>query len=156
MASIALIGGLALSGCGTDVAGTSPAAATTQVATTQLSTGTGSTGASTDTTSTTSETISATTAAARAFMDTLSNEQLEALTYDYDEETKSTSWSNFPVTFVDRAGVNLADLTEEQQAAALAVLEGLLSEESYQMAVGIMDGDQYLLDNSSSTEESLG
>lgn len=76
--------------------------------------------------------------------------------YGYDDETKSTSWSNFPVTFVQRAGINLHDLTEEQQAAALNVLESLLSDEAYATAVGIMNGDQYLLENSSSTESSLG
>ena len=44
--------------------------------------------------------------------------------YAYDDATKTTSWSNFPVTFVQRAGLNRADLTEEQQTAALAVLHG--------------------------------
>lgn len=76
--------------------------------------------------------------------------------YDYDDDTKTTSWSNFPVTFVERAGLNLADLTEEQQAAAMAVLESLLSDEAYANVTGIMEGDQFLLDNSSSTEDSLG
>jgi hypothetical protein len=43
----------------------------------------------------------------------VSDEQIESVTYDYDEETKTTSWSNFPVTFVDRAGLYGADLTED-------------------------------------------
>ena len=60
------------------------------------------------------------------------------------------------MTFVERAGVNLADLTEEQQTAALAVLESLLSDEAYATIEGIMNGDQYLLENSTSTEASLG
>lgn len=60
------------------------------------------------------------------------------------------------MTFVDRAGLNLADLTDEQKAAALEVLEGLLSEEAYATVEGIMEGDEYLLENSSSTEDSLG
>lgn len=54
--------------------------------------------------STTEETISSTAEAAQAFLDTLSDEEKETVLYDYDDETKSTSWSNFPVTFVDRPG----------------------------------------------------
>lgn len=106
--------------------------------------------------STTSETIADTTAAAQAFLDTLSDEQREAVLYAFDDETKTTSWSNFPVTFVERAGLHLADLTDEQKTAALAVLESLLSDDAYATVVGIMGGDEYLHENSSSTEASLG
>ncbi|WP_228066959.1 DUF3500 domain-containing protein [Microbacterium paludicola] len=105
---------------------------------------------------TTAETIASTTSAADAFIATLTVEQHETLLYAYDDDTKTTSWSNFPVTFVERAGLNLADLTEEQRQAALTVLESLLSDEAYATVVGIMGGDQYLLENSSSTESSLG
>jgi hypothetical protein len=105
---------------------------------------------------TTTETISNTTAAVEAFLATLSDEQSEAVTYDYDDETKTTSWSNYPVTFVDRAGLNVADLAEEQQVAALQVMEALLSDDAYETVSNIIGGDQYLLENSSSTETSLG
>lgn len=104
----------------------------------------------------TAATISDTETAATAFLATLSDEQRESLVYDYDDETKSTSWSNFPVTFVERAGLNLEDLTEEQRAAAMDVLEALLSEEGYETVTGIIGGDEFLLENSSSTEDSLG
>ncbi|WP_282856550.1 DUF3500 domain-containing protein [Pseudoclavibacter helvolus] len=154
IASVLLAGSLALSGCAavdsaasaatTATSATSSAAATVESVTADASTGT------------TAQTIADTTAAAEAFMATLSAEQVEQLTYAYDDETKSTSWSNFPVTFVERAGLNLSDLTEVQQAAALKVLEALLSDEGYATVTGIMNGDQYLLDNSSSTEASLG
>lgn len=154
IASVLLAGSLALSGCAavdsaasaatTATSATSSAAATAESVTADASTGT------------TAQTIADTTAAAEAFMATLSAEQVEQLTYAYDDETKSTSWSNFPVTFVERAGLNLSDLTEVQQAAALKVLEALLSDEGYATVTGIMNGDQYLLDNSSSTEASLG
>lgn len=154
-----MIGTMVLTGCAVD--GSSASSATTSIVssvtseTTAPSSSSTATTTSTDTT-TTDETISDTTAAAEAFMATLSDEQIETLTYDYDDETKSTSWSNFPVTFVDRAGLNLADLDEEQQAAALEVLKSLLSEEAYATVEGIMEGDQYLADNSSTTEDSLG
>ena len=61
-----------------------------------------------------------------------------------------------PVTLVDRAGVNLADLSDEQRTAALRVLDALLSDEGYATVTGIMGGDEYLHEKSSSTEDSLG
>ncbi|WP_198961969.1 DUF3500 domain-containing protein [Pseudonocardia sp. MH-G8] len=148
--STLLVGVLALSGCAAGSATGSAATDSSSSITTTLvdSEATSAT--------TTTETITGTTAAAEAFLATLSDEQRETLLYAYDDETKTTSWSNFPVTFVERAGLNLTDLTEEQQTAALTVLQALLSDEGYATAVGIIEGDQYLLDNSSSTEDSLG
>jgi len=161
--SLLLIGGLTLSGCAAGVIDDTSAENSTQSSSSAESTAestTESAAADTSTTAdadgTTAGTIADTAAAAETFLATLSAEQVDAVTYDYDDETKSTSWSNFPVTFVDRAGLNLTDLTDEQQSAAMAVLENLLSEEAYATAVGIMDGDQYLLDHSSTTEGSLG
>lgn len=114
------------------------------------------TGTSAGTAADTEATIADTVAAAEEFLTTLNEEQKATLVYDYNDETKSTSWSNFPVTFVERAGLNLHDLTEEQQQAALKVLQGLLNEEAYQMAVNIMAGDQHLLDYAAGAEDSLG
>lgn len=155
--ALVLVTTLTLAGC----AGASTATATTSTATTSsataATTASASAAASTETTTgTTAATIADTTAAAEAFLATLTDEQRETVRYAYDDETKTTSWSNFPVTFVQRAGLNLNDLTEEQQTAALAVLEGLLSDEAYATVVGIMGGDEYLHEYSSSTEESLG
>ncbi|GAA5155912.1 DUF3500 domain-containing protein [Nocardioides marinquilinus] len=104
----------------------------------------------------TSTTVSDAAAAAEAFLATLTDEQRGQVVYDYDDETRTTSWSNFPVTFVERAGLNLADLTEEQQGAAMEVLAALLDDEGYATVAAIIGGDQYLADNSSSTESSLG
>ncbi|WP_160050156.1 DUF3500 domain-containing protein [Nocardiopsis sp. FR4] len=148
-AAALLAAGIALSGCAT--AGTtaseptSSAPSTAETATSQNASST-----------TTEETITDASAAAEAFTETLSDEQREQLLYAYDDETKTTSWSNFPVTFVDRAGLNLADLDEEQRTAAMKVLQALLSEEGYATVTGIMGGDEFLLENSSSTEGSLG
>ncbi|MBY6410335.1 DUF3500 domain-containing protein [Rhodococcus sp. BP-252] len=150
--SLVLVGGLFLGGCASDATD----AATTTAAAQQVSTSQTATTATSTDASTTAETISATTEAAEAFLATLSDEQREQVTYAFDDETKTTSWSNFPVAFVDRAGLNLADLTDEQKAAALNVLEALLSDEGYETVTGIMGGDEYLHENSSSTEESLG
>lgn len=149
--ALVLASGLALSGCAA-AAGSSSGSSSGSGETTSLS----SYRADTEDASTTEETISDTSAAIEEFLDTLSDEERDAVLYDYDDDTKTTSWSNFPVTFVDRAGLNLTDLTEEQQAAAMKVLEALLSEEGYETVTGIMGGDEYLAENSSSTESSLG
>lgn len=109
-----------------------------------------------DTTSTskgtTSQTISDTAKAAEEFLSTLSDEQKEQVLYDYNDETKSTSWSNFPVTFVERSGIKLGDLGETQRAAALKVLKALLNDEAYAKVTGIMAGDQYLKDNANASD----
>lgn len=155
-ATLALSSSLLLSGCSAPA----DAASSSTVATASTTSSAASTEATTEDAtasgSTTASTISETAEAAQAFLDTLTDEQKQQVVYDYDDETKTTSWSNFPVTFVDRAGVNLTDLSDEQQAAALKVLESLLSDEGYQTVEDIMGGDEYLAENSSSTEDSLG
>ncbi|WP_211439541.1 DUF3500 domain-containing protein [Corynebacterium glutamicum] len=146
-----------LAGCSTS--GTDETTTTTvssAAASTTTSTSSDSSSSSSSDSSTTAETISNTAEAAQAFLSTLSTEEQDAVLYDYDAEEKSTGWSNFPVTFVQRSGVNLTDLTEEQQAAALNVLKNLLNDDAYQMIEDIMASDQYLNDESNTTEDSLG
>ncbi|MFE4499768.1 DUF3500 domain-containing protein [Rhodococcus sp. NPDC056743] len=149
--SAMLAGGLLLGGCAAETTDGS-AASPVSVADVESVDST----ATTDDSTTTAETITSTTDAAEAFLQTLSDEQREQVTYAFDDETKTTSWSNFPVTFVDRAGLNISELTDEQQAAALKVLEALLSDEGYETVTGIMGGDEFLHENSSGAEESLG
>lgn len=50
------------------------------------------------------EPTAATAAAAQAFMDTLADEQKATLVGDYDDNNRTITWSNFPVTFVQRGG----------------------------------------------------
>lgn len=159
--STVLVGGLVLGGCAAQVdttaSGSSASSSTTASPSLSSALSTAAESAiSGSKSTTTAQTITDTAAAAEAFLATLSNEQRETVLYDYDDETKTTSWSNFPVTFVQRAGVNLADLTDEQQAAALVVLQSLLSDDAYATVSGIIGGDKYLQENSSSTESSLG
>ncbi|WP_285137895.1 DUF3500 domain-containing protein [Microbacterium sp. lyk4-40-TSB-66] len=153
LAAGAVLLSVTLTGCAGATASVEPTAtATTSVTQEVTATTTAATTTDTDGTSatTTAETITDTAAAAEAFLATLSDEQRDAVLYAFDDETKTTSWSNFPVTFVQRAGLNLADLADEQKTAALAVLESLLSDEAHATVVGIMNGDQYLADYSSS------
>src|SRR3954454_20540077 len=84
---------------------------------------------------------SRTVAATEAFLETLDDSQREQVTYDFDSDEKS-DWSNFPVPVVARPGLPFSDMNQEQQQAAMAILQAALSEEGYKKTVGIMVGDQ--------------
>ena len=145
LASLILAGGLTIASCTTGTTDTATAPAGTSIVRQVADTTSTSKGA-------TSQTISDTAKAAEEFLSTLSDEQKEQVLYDYDDETKSTSWSNFPVTFVERSGIKLGDLNETQRAAALKVLKALLNDEAYAKVTGIMAGDQYLKDNANASD----
>ncbi|MEK0377439.1 DUF3500 domain-containing protein, partial [Corynebacterium mastitidis] len=136
----------------TDNTASANSTATSAAATTEAS---ASTASASDAT-TTRATVQSTAEAAQAFLSTLSEEQRSTVLRDYEDEDKSVTWSNFPVTFVERAGVNLKDLSDEQRAAAMNVLKALLNDDAYATVTGIMVGDEYLLDKSNTTEDSLG
>ena len=87
---------------------------------------------------------SRTVAATEAFLATLDDAQREQASFDFDDELKTSNWSNLPAPLVERSGVPFSDMTEEQQQAAMAVLQAALSEEGYQKSVGIMVSDQAL------------
>lgn len=145
LASLILAGGLTITSCTTGTTDTATAPAGNSIVRQVADTTSTSKG-------TTSQTISDTAKAAEEFLNTLSDEQKEQVLYDYDDETKSTSWSNFPVTFVERSGIKLGDLGETQRAAALKVLKALLNDEAYAKVTGIMAGDQYLKDNTNASD----
>ena len=145
LASLILAGGLTIASCTTGTTDTATAQAGTSIVRQVADTTSTSKG-------TTSQTISDTAKAAEEFLSTLSDEQKEQVLYNYDDETKSTSWSNFPVTFVERSGIKLGDLGETQRAAALKVLKALLNDEAYAKVTGIMAGDQYLKDNANASD----
>ena len=145
LASIILAGGLTIASCTTGTTDTATAQGRTSIVRQVADTASTSEG-------TTGQTSSDTAKAAEEFLSTLSDEQKEQVLYDYNDETKSTSWSNFPVTFVERSGIKLGDPGETQRAAALKVLKALLNDEAYAKVTGIMAGDQYLKDNANASD----
>jgi len=82
-------------------------------------------------------------AAAEDFLATLDDAQRAEATFDFDDELKS-NWTNVPTSDEERNGVPFGDMTEEQQQATMAILEAAMSEEGYEKAVGIMEGDEAL------------
>lgn len=83
-------------------------------------------------------------AATEAFLATLDDAQREQTRFAFDDELKTSNWSNLPAPLVERSGVPFSDMTEEQQQAAMAILQAALSEEGYEKTVGIMVSDQAL------------
>ncbi|MFT8711387.1 DUF3500 domain-containing protein [Komagataeibacter rhaeticus] len=63
------------------------------------------------------------------------------------EQYGTAVWSNFPVSDVPRPGVRMGQLTAAQRAAALHLLEVVLSPAGYQKVQDIMGADQVLADD---------
>ncbi|MCM3411865.1 DUF3500 domain-containing protein [Metabacillus litoralis] len=72
-----------------------------------------------------------TTELAQAFLDTLSDEQLETIQYELTAENAAV-WSNLPVSAVQRNGILLGSLSEESLKAAKALFYVALGEEGYE------------------------
>ncbi|MGY1643407.1 DUF3500 domain-containing protein [Geodermatophilus sp. SYSU D00703] len=89
-------------------------------------------------------------AAAEAFLATLSDDQLDTLLYDYSDADAKSTWSNLPEGMVQRNGLAMGDLTDEQRTAALAVLEAALSDEGYQQVLDMMAADDVLAESGDS------
>ncbi|WP_329343278.1 DUF3500 domain-containing protein [Streptomyces sp. NBC_01352] len=126
--------GLGVAGCATTDSASSSAELTTRKAIPASATRTGAGGANT----------AQVVAAANAFLATLSDEQKDTVLYDFDDAAKKTGWSNFPTPVVERNGLKLGDLTDEQEAAALKVMEAALSKKGYEELVEIRKADDYL------------
>ncbi|POF62272.1 hypothetical protein CFR73_12520 [Novacetimonas maltaceti] len=63
------------------------------------------------------------------------------------ERYGNSVWSNFPVSDVPRPGVQMGQLTPPQQAAALRLLQTVLSPGGYRKVLEIMGADQALADS---------
>jgi hypothetical protein len=80
---------------------------------------------------------------ANTFLDALDAQQREKALYEFGSD-KKPNWSNLPVSFVQRNGVRLGDLTKEQRDKAMEVVAAVLSKDGYKKVVDIMDSDQQL------------
>ena len=97
--------------------------------------------------------VDAAVTAANAFLDSLESTQRESAVFSYDDlSAKEGSWSNFPSgAFQGRQGVMLGDLDATQRAAALAVVDSVLSDQGMEQIREIMTADDWLGDNSATT-----
>jgi len=79
--------------------------------------------------------------AATAWLDSLDSPQRSLASKPFDD-AKRTDWHFVPKP--TRKGLQLRDMTEPQQAAALAVLQSVLSQLGYDKSVAIMELDEML------------
>lgn len=82
--------------------------------------------------------------AANAFLATLDDKQRAAVLFKFDDEKQRAKWSNFPTGFVPRAGLSMAELTDAQQKAVLALLSATLSKDGYEKVEEIRQADEAL------------
>ena len=84
--------------------------------------------------------------AANAFLATLNEAERAKAAFPFDSPQK-TNWSNLPSGIFPRHSLKLGDVTTAQRAAAMALMEVVLSREGYQKAVEIMNADEVLKNN---------
>ncbi len=95
-------------------------------------------------------------AAAEAFLATLSDDQVSETQFDFGDELITSGWSNLPACLgqdmtVERAGIELSELDDDQQTALLAVAEAVLSDEGYEEFESVRTADDYLQDTLGNT-----
>lgn len=83
-------------------------------------------------------------AAANTFLSTLDQKQRQAVLFSFNDQEQRKRWSNFPVSFVPRGGINLKDMTPAQRSAAMALLASALSPKGFEKVQQIMEGDEAL------------
>lgn len=94
-------------------------------------------------------------AAADALIATLSDDEADTLLYDFGDSAITSLWSNLPACAgdngVERAGIALGDLTDDQQAAVLDLAAAILSDDGYTEYSEIILADDYLQDTFGNT-----
>ena len=86
---------------------------------------------------------------ARAFLASLSQQQRDAAEYAFDADADRTRWSNLPASMVQRIGVRLGDLTDEQRRTLHGLLRASTSSQGYQKIAGVIRLDEVLHDEAS-------
>ncbi len=95
---------------------------------------------------TSSDTTSRIVASAQALLNTLDDAGRAKVQFPFEGPQK-TKWSNLPSGIFQREGVRIGDLTQQQRAAAMALLSTALSRDGYQKVTDIMRGDEVLRKN---------
>jgi hypothetical protein len=80
--------------------------------------------------------------AANSFLSTLGEKQRQSVLFAFDDQKQRANWSNFPVSFVPRAGVSLKELNTARRSAAMALVSSALSRRGFEKVEQIMEGDE--------------
>lgn len=95
-------------------------------------------------------------AAADALIALLSDDEAAAMMYDFGDASITSGWSNLPACTdsdrgVDRNGVQMGAMSEEQQTATLALAATMLSEDGLAEVADVRIADDYLQDSLGNT-----
>ena len=93
------------------------------------------------------------TEAAQDLLATLSPEEREGVRFSLDDDTVRTNWSNLPAMFVERNGLRLGDLSDEQRRLLHKLLRASMSSQGYQKLAGVIRLDDILHDEASAAAE---
>ncbi len=121
-------------------ASTDTAASESSTVDTTVGTATGATTSSSDGTDTTPAIVAAT----NAFLDTLTDDERSAVTFDFTDTAQRQKWSNLPEGLFSRDGLMWGNLSEATQNAWLAVMKVTLSAEGYQRVIDEWHADEQL------------
>src|SRR5829696_2996882 len=84
------------------------------------------------------------TAAANAFLGTLSDAEKQTGLFAWTDTAQKQRWSNFPASMFPRAGLMWGDLGPTQQTALLQVMQATLSTEGYERVLAEWHADDAL------------
>jgi hypothetical protein len=148
---------LVLAGCSSTGEDSSTATTTTAASSSSTTTADGETSTSADdagsttagTTSTEEDATPAIVAAANAFLATLTDDEKDAVLFDFSDTEQRQRWSNLPEGLYTRDGLMWGNLDEDSQQAWLGVLQAILSDEGYEQVLGEWHADNALASDDS-------
>jgi hypothetical protein len=79
---------------------------------------------------------------ANSFLATLDGKQRQTVLFAFDDEKQRARWSNFPTSFVHRAGISLKEMNADQRSAAMALVASAVSRRGFEKVLQIMEGDE--------------
>ena len=103
----------------------------------------------------TAENTAAVVAAANTLLDALTAEQKTAIMYEATL-ANAEQWSNFPTTFVQRNGVTIGDMSEDAQAAAVALAEVAAGATGGTLLDELREADEFLVSDGKASSTDYG
>ena len=94
--------------------------------------------------------------AANSFLDTLDDAQRGKVSFAFNDAAQRKRWSNLPVNMVERRGLRMGDLKQNQRDAVMNLLATVLSRMGYEKVVGIVESDEALKKDSRSGAPAFG
>jgi hypothetical protein len=94
--------------------------------------------------------------AANAFLATLDDAQRGKVSFDFNDAAQRTRWSNLPISMVERRGLRMGDLKQDQRDAVMDLLATALSRMGYEKVVGIVESDEALRQDGRSGAPAFG